>query len=558
MPVHRLVLPLLLLASGASALHAQSAIDTSLAGPAATVRDVLVAGKLEGARWPRLADVSDDLQRAYARNNWGVLWTTGGTLTASAAQAVTLLQRVDSLGLSPADFEAALLDSLRTQLAAGTADDPTIGHFEATLSVATARLLRALRFGRARQPRAYPKLTPPTAEDFDIGAGVFAVARTADPTPVFDQASPQWAPYRALVAALPALQRAATDSLLRAPVPVVPPRTAFAIAPRLRQLLTTLGYARDTTTRPAAADTLLDPALATALRAVQKEQKLPLTGRFDAATRDRLRSIAEQRVRDARLSLERWRWLPRRPDGRAIIVNIPEYRLHVYDQANGAQQARFTMKVVVGRNAEDRYTPMFLEDMEHVIFSPYWEVPPKIAADEIVPKARKDSTYLSRNRYILVRGYAEKSPQVKPDSATLARVGKSVRVRQLPGDYNSLGRVKFMLPNDLNIYLHDTNEKGLFRRETRALSHGCVRVAEPRKLAEWVLAGDTTWSLDRMKTAMKAEAPELVRLSEHIPVLLVYHTASVDEQGTVRSYKDVYEYNGELEQLLSRGFGASR
>lgn len=559
--VKPLVLPALLLALAATARSAagQSAIDTSLTGPVATVQAQLVEGKLAYARWAKIEDVSADVQRAYGHANWATLWSTAGQVTTAAEQTVRLLGQVDSLGLDPADFDAALLDSLRAQLAAGPASEALLAQFEATLSVSTARLLRALRFGRARQPKAYPKLTRPSADDYDIGAGVYAVSRTADPLPVFDQASPQWAPYRTLLAALPALDRVASDSLLQPGAAVLATRRTapFHAAPRLRSILGTLGFPTDSA--PAAtADTLIDASLAKSIRAFQKSAKVPLTGLFDAPTRDKLRAAIRQRQRDTRLTLERWRWLPRRPDGRAIVVNIPEYRLHVYDQVNGPQRPSFSMKVVVGRAAEDRYTPMFVEDMEHVIFSPFWEVPQTIAADEIVPKARKDSTYLARNRYVLVRGYANNAPQVSPDSTTLARVGKSVRVRQLPGDYNSLGRVKFMLPNDLNIYLHDTNEKGFFRRETRALSHGCVRVSEPQRLAEWVLKGDTAWSLDRMKKAMKAEQPELVRLSEHIPVLLVYHTAAVDDAGVVRSFKDVYEYDEELEQLLSRGFGSPR
>ncbi len=537
---------------------AQSAVDTSLTGPVAMVRAHLVEGKLANTRWPRIEDVSADVQRAYERVNWATLWSNAGRLTPAAEQTITLLGRLDSLGLDPADFDAALLDSLRQQLNR-TPDDEQLARLESVLSVATARLLRTLQFGRVRQPKAYPKLTAPSPEDYDVGAGIYAVSRTADPLPVFDQAAPQWAPYRALVNALPALQRLADDSLLLAGSTVLTARRAapFPAAPRVRALLVGLGYRPDSTP-PAAADTLLDPALSRALRSFQKGARIPPTGLYDATTRDKLRATYRQRVRDSRLTLERWRWLPRRADGRAIVVNVPEYRLHVYDRVQGAQRPAFSMKVVVGRAAEDRYTPMFVEDMDHVIFSPYWEVPQKIAADEIVPKAIKDSTYLARNRYVLVRGYSDKAPRVKPDSSTLARVGKSVRVRQLPGDYNSLGRVKFMLPNDLNIYLHDTNERGFFKRDARALSHGCVRVSEPQKLAEWVLRGDTAWSLDRMKKAMKAEQPELVRLSEHIPVLLVYHTAAVDTDGVVRSFKDVYAYDTELEQLLSRGFGSQR
>lgn len=534
---------------------AQLTPDTSLVAPASPVRAFLVSPTLVGARWPNIEDVSADVQRAYERVNWAPLWIDRGKLTASAQSVVKFLGAIDSLGLNPRDFDAALLDSLATAAAASPFDDETQTRFEATLSVATARALSALRWGRARQTKAYPTLRR-SRDDYDLGAGVYAVSRTPDPIPVFDQAAPQWTPYRQLVAALPKARRIADDSLLVAE-PVMRGAT-FHAAPQLRSLLAHLGVPADSATPPPTIDTTLDASLARGLRKFQKENKIKQTGAFDVATRDRMRAVFRGRVRDAVLSLERWRWLPRTPEGRAIIVNVPEYRLRAYDAVQGGHAPAFGMKVVVGRGVEDRYTPLFADEVEHLIFSPFWEVPKTIAMDEIVPKIRQDSTYLARNRYILVRGNSDTAKALTPDSATIAKIGKSVRVRQLPGDYNSLGRIKFMLPNHLNIYLHDTNEKHFFKRDDRALSHGCIRVSEPTRLAQWILGGDTTWTDERMKKAMKQDRPETVKLNSHIPVLIVYHTAGVDENGVLRSFNDVYKYDEELEKLLAVGFPYKR
>lgn len=521
----------------------------------AAVRARLLEANAPGLRWPRVGDVATAVSAAYERVQWRPLWSNGGRLTPAARRTLAFLAQVDSLGLDPRDFDVSRLDSLARALDVAPGE-ATIADFETTLSVANARLLRALRWGRARQPQAYPRVPAP-GEGFDLAAGLYALAVGPDPVAVFDQAGPQWSAYRELTRALPAVRRLAADSSLLPGAPVATLRgRPLATAASLRRVLRAIGHAADSAAPSPAADTLLDPSLSRALSAYQKDAGITRSGVFDARTRDHLRASLQRRERDAVLSLERWRWLPRSGDRRAIVVNIPEFRLHVYEQATTGTPT-FSMNVVVGRGEKDRYTPLFVEEMEHVIFSPYWEVPQTIAKDEIVPKATKDSTYLVRNRYVLVRGYSDNAPVVKPDTASLARIGKSVRVRQLPGDYNSLGRVKFMLPNDLNIYLHDTNEKHLFKRTARAFSHGCVRVAEPQKLAQWVLAGDTAWSLDRMKKAMKAEKPELVKLSEHIPVLLVYHTAAVDTAGVLRSYSDVYKYNDELATLLAKGYGAS-
>lgn len=531
-------------------LGAQVAEDTLPPPVASPIRDRILAPTTLGIRWPDIRDVSAEVLRAYQRVNWGPLWTNGGRPSLAAQSVVRLLGQADSLGLEPKDFDSRLLDSLLAQgLAEGLDGDARL-RFEAVLSVATARTLSALRWGRVRQDKAYP-LRDTTHDAFDLAEGIFAVARSSEPGAVFDQAAPQWAPYRQLVQAIPALQRSARDTVLRAN----PARrgTAFPLASHLRLALSALGVATDSTP-PAEADTLLDASLAQALTLFQRNVKLPRTGHFDVTTRDRLRAELQQRVRASLVSLERWRWLPRKGEGPSIIVNVPEFRLRVYDSLRAGAVPAFAMKVVVGKGEEDRYTPLFVDELEHLIFSPYWEVPTSIATKEIIPKALADPTYLSRNRYILVRGTSATAKPLPTDSATIMRIGKSVRVRQLPGDYNSLGRIKFMLPNSFNIYLHDTNEKGFFRRDARALSHGCIRVSEPTKLAQWILRSDTAWTPQRMKEAMKQDEPEKVQLESHVPVFIVYHTAFATDDGKVQTFKDVYKYDDDLYLRLSRGY----
>lgn len=537
----------------------QSADSTATPGPMAGMQPHFEAEVLPTARWSRIDDVATAVREAYGRVSWAPLWSNATTPTAPARAMVRFLAATDSLGLVPADFDVGTLDSLVRLLDAGRASDSTTLQFDAMLSVATARALVAMRWGRVRQTKAYPKL-PKARDDYDLAGGVYAASRSDDPSVVFDAAGPQWAAYRRLAAAYPALRRAARDSLLVAGRPVLQPKRGGPLphAAALRTLLDQIGVPFDSTRPAAHADTVLDVSLSRALLAFQKEHRAPRTGVFDGPTRDSMRAVLQRRERNTVRSLERWRWLPRGADGRAILVNIPEFQLHAYDQAVGDVGPTFSMNVVVGSKTDERNTPLFADFMEHLIFSPYWEVPGTIAKEEIVPKAQKDSTYLSRNGYVLVRGYAANAPVVAPDSVNLSRVGRSVRVRQLPGSGNSLGRVKFMLPNDMDIYLHDTNQKAFFRRTDRALSHGCVRVSRPQQLAEWVLRDDTTWTTERIATAMKAPKPETVRLAEHIPVLLVYHTAAVDDRGIVRSYKDVYEYDRELDTLLARGFGSTK
>ena len=558
--VSRIAIVLSFFSSGEARAQApfDSTVQAVLTPMMSSVRRVIDSRTVPGIRWSRISDVGSDLTRTYENIGWNSIWVSRGRPTQAALGTIRYLRSLDRVGLSPTDFDIAVLDSIAQHASSDTLDESRQARFEVTLSVATARALSSLRWGRVHQSEAYPTLRRSRAE-FDVALGVYATARTPEPSPVFETAEPPYGGYRELVAALQATRRMARDSVLVAGEDAaLSPGMAYADAAALRRVVRALGVLSDSAPPVVAVDTIYDEGLAAAVSRFQRENRRKANGVLDAGTRTAMRRLFERRARDAELALERWRWLPRKADGRAIIVNVPEYKLLAYEHVRSDARPSFTMKVVVGKGEEKRYTPMFVDAMEHIIFSPYWEVPQTIAVDEIVPKATEDPKYMARNRYVLVKGYSDSAPRVPVDSSTLAGVGRSIRVRQLPGDYNSLGRIKFMLPNHLNIYLHDTNEKHLFQSSQRAFSHGCVRVSEPNRLAEWALRSDTSWTIDRMKSAMKAKEPEKVELAEHIPVMIVYHTAAVDDNGVLRAYRDVYELNDDLSERLGKGYPYAR
>ncbi len=543
--------------------YAQSDADSApppvLTPAMSAVREQLEKRVAKGIKWQRIPDVAVDVRRAYDHVGWAPLWIRDGKPTRAGRGAVKYIGGVGSVGLRPGDYDAAILSSLVDAAERDTLDASGQTQFELTLSVATTRLLSALRWGRVQQPDAYQRVRKSRAV-YDLAMGLYGASRTPQPAPVFDAAAPPYAPYRQLAQAHMESRRLARHPLViaRADEPAVTPGMRFPEAAALRNLLRALGVAPPGERGIIGTDTLYDAELSEAVARFQKENGRTPTGLLDGGTRRAMRLLFERRAANAELSLERWRWLPRTADRRTVVVNVPEYRLHAYEEVRTNARPAFTMKVVVGKGEENRFTPMFSDEMEHIIFSPYWEVPQTIAVDEIVPKVLSDSTFLQRNRYILVKGYSDSAPQVPADSVSLAGVGRSIRVRQLPGDYNALGRVKFMLPNHLNIYLHDTNEKHLFERGQRAFSHGCVRVSDPNRLAEWALSSDSSWTLQRMKEAMKRAEPEKVELAEHIPVMIVYHTAAVDGDGVLRAYRDVYKLDDELTKLLEAGYPYAR
>jgi murein L,D-transpeptidase YcbB/YkuD len=253
-------------------------------------------------------------------------------------------------------------------------------------------------------------------------------------------------------------------------------------------------------------------------------------------------------VRQLELTAERWRWLPRTFRAAPIVVNIPEYRLHVAEAGD-----RWSMRVVVGRAYRTR-TPVFASELTSVVFRPAWSVPRSIARNEIAPQVARDPGYLTRHGYELVdaRGARVATPAYGREAGALIRSG-AVRVRQPPGPENALGLLKFVFPNVYDVYMHGTPSTELFARSRRDFSHGCIRVEDPLRLAAWVLRGEPGWTAERIRETMEGSATREIRLRNPIPVFIVYGTALVAQDGTVSFFDDVYGYDAELELALDLG-----
>jgi murein L,D-transpeptidase YcbB/YkuD len=232
---------------------------------------------------------------------------------------------------------------------------------------------------------------------------------------------------------------------------------------------------------------------------------------------------AERRLEQILMNMDRMRWMPTEPTGQLIVVNIPEFILHVYE---GSKKA-FDMNVVVGK--EGHNTVSFSGDLSTVVFSPYWNVPPSIVKKEILPALARNPGYLA----------AQNMEQVGTEDGL-------PKIRQLPGEKNSLGQVKFLFPNSFNIYFHDTPAKSLFAKDKRAYSHGCIRLAEPEKMAQYLLSSDPQWTPEKIAEAMNKGEEQQVRLKKSVPVIITYYTAWVDEQGLLNFRDDIYSHDKDL------------
>jgi murein L,D-transpeptidase YcbB/YkuD len=209
--------------------------------------------------------------------------------------------------------------------------------------------------------------------------------------------------------------------------------------------------------------------------------------------------------------------------------------------------------VIVGRSL-NRQTPVFVEQMHYIVFRPYWNVPSSIVRGEILPAIARDPAYLERHDMEIVSGQSDNAAFVPPTTENLAllRQGR-LRVRQRPGPRNSLGTVKFVFPNDANVYLHSTPAPQLFSQSRRDFSHGCVRVEDPVALAEWALKGENGWTRDRIIAAMDGLRPLQVNLTRPIQVILFYVTAAVmPDDGSIHFAQEIYGHDAKLDRALRR------
>jgi L,D-transpeptidase YcbB len=264
--------------------------------------------------------------------------------------------------------------------------------------------------------------------------------------------------------------------------------------------------------------TLFDAQLVEAVKHFQERHSIEADGAVGAATLRELNHTVDERIAEMKLNLDRWRWLPNELGERFVMVNIAGFEMEVVDNGRAVQ----SMNVVVGRL--DRQTPVFADSIQHVVVNPYWNVPSGIYEKDVRPQMERDPQYLVRNNMEMVNG----------------------RVRQKPGPRNSLGRYKFMFPNEFDVYLHDTPEGHLFSRFRRDFSSGCIRIERPEEFARLLLDWQTDRGAGQLDPLLTNWNERWIRLDRTLPVYLLYFTAWVEENGTVRFHHDVYHRDERL------------
>ena len=308
-----------------------------------------------------------------------------------------------------------------------------------------------------------------------------------------------------------------------------------------------LGLSGDLKQTPGGEGADADLELFEGLRRFQARHGLDADGRMGPQTLQALNASLPERIRQIELNMERWRWLPRDLGARHIRVNVPAFDLSVIEDL----QTVMSMRVVAGRHY--RRTPVFSGLMDHLVINPDWNIPTRIAVQDILPKARKDPAYLSREKIRVFESWSRDAAELDPNGIDWARVTAEdfrYKLKKDPGPHNDLGRVKFLFPNKFDVYLHDTPAKRLFERSMRGFSSGCIRVEKPLDLAEYVLRSSPGWSRDAVSAAIDAGQLRTIGLGRKIPVHLIYMTASVDSEGRVLFWQDIYGRDPVLDRAL--------
>ncbi|TKK65438.1 hypothetical protein FC093_20230 [Ilyomonas limi] len=267
--------------------------------------------------------------------------------------------------------------------------------------------------------------------------------------------------------------------------------------------------------------------LKAAVQSFQSRMGLPATGIINASTMRELNYPIEGRIKQILINLERDRWMPAETDSSYIMVNIPEYKLHVYDGG----KLQFSMNVIVGKAGTG--TVIFTGKLKYIVFSPYWNVPKSIVEKEIVPGMERNPYYLADHN-MEITGQDDGLPVV----------------RQLPGDDNSLGHVKFLFPNSYDIYLHDTPNRDLFSATNRSFSHGCIRIQYPAKMAQYLLRDNPEWTPEKIDSCMNLPEEKWVTLDKPVRVYIGYFTAWIDQDGEVNFRKDIYGHDAKMADKL--------
>jgi L,D-transpeptidase YcbB len=527
---------------------------TSTEEPAATLQEVVRSGNLPDLRWPNFTDYRLHVEGFYRSAGYSLSWLQKGQPTDRALQMIQLLSEADNEGLNAEDYDTSRWHERIAKLAASHSP-PAEARFDVALTICAMRYISDIRVGRIN-PKHFKFGFDIEHKKLDLPHYLRQLQSSAtNLKEEIAKIEPPFERYKATrQALLKYMELAKQDDGEKLPLPIgVVYRGGYysnmpALAKRLRQL----GDMPQDAIFPDDA-TAYDEPLLRAVQRFQKRHGLSGNGNLDSDTIDQLNVPLHARLEQLRLVLERYRWLRYSFTQPPVVVNLPEFRLRAFDENN---QVGLTMHVNVG-DAYDFQTPVFENTIRYLVFRPYWNVPPGILREEVIPEIEEDRDYIEDMNMEVVTsdGKVVTSGRISDEVLRQLHAGR-LTVRERPGPENALGLLKIIFPNEHHVYMHDTPEsRDMFSAARRALSHGCIHLEHPAEMAQWLLRDKPEWTLERVERAMH-EGPDnrTVHLTKPVPILIVYATAIIEEDREVHFYPDIYGHDASLEAALAKGY----
>jgi len=483
----------------------------------------------------------------YSRRLYHPAWSDNSGPTRLVDDLVNALRRADIEGLRPKEYHLAAIETLlaavRADIQKGLVIVPDrLAEFDLLLTDAFLVYGSHLLSGRVNPETIQPNWVATHQRSIDLAAALEAalasdnipgkLATLAPPQPGFRRLRQALAHYRELAS--------------RGGWPTIPDGPTLKRGDqgsRVAALRERLSLDGDLEAAKREKTALFDEALEQAVKRFQRCHALKVDGLMDAATRAELNVSVERRVEQLEVNLERWRWLPQDLGRRYILVNIPAFKLEVVED----EAIVLAMRVVVGKIGDP--TPVLNATMDYIFLNPYWNVPHEMAVKEILPRIKRDRSYLAQHNMRVFKGAGPEAREVDPktvDWSAIAPDDFPYRLRQDPGPLNGMGRVKFIFINKFDVYLHDTPGRYLFEKTQRAFSHGCIRIEKPIDLAVYLLRQDPRWNRDAFLRDLEKKGNQCVTLPEQIPIYLVYRTAWADGDGTIQFCPDIYGWDAPL------------
>jgi murein L,D-transpeptidase YcbB/YkuD len=528
----------------------------TLSDPGVSALHAIVdSGRNADLRWSDFTAYKTEAAKLYETNRYSLLWVQNGRVRPQGQVVIELLENANVKGLDPEDYDGSRWPDRLLRLSQNKPDqkpsEQDLASFDTALTVSAMRYIRAIHCGRVN-PKEFKFELDMGGEQLPLADFIQAqVLNANDPTAEIQKLEPPVLGYRKLLALLPIYEgyaKQANEPKLPTITKTVRPGQPYAgVVPLGRFLQTINDIPAGVQLDPNA--TIYDGALVAGVKHYQDRHGETPTGNLDPRTINELNTPPWVRIRQIKLTLERWRWIPHSFSQPPVVVNLPEYRVRAM---NPDGTVAFYKNVIIGK-AYGHKSPIFQKDIQYVVFRPYWDVTPSIQRNEIVPHILKDPDYIAKHNFEVVtpKGEVVTDNQVSPEVLEGIK-SLHLMVRQKPGDTNSLGLVKIIFPNPDNVYLHGTDAPELFSQDVRDFSHGCIRVEKPEDLVAWVLRNNPGWDLPRVKATMNGEKNNLqVNLVTRIPVLIVYGSATVNEENQIRFFDDIYGYDAELDKALA-------